>query len=173
VEPERLKDLVLPTIEGRGCELWDLTYTGSSVRVFIDTPGGVDLDLCSEVAKDLRPVLDAAGAPISDLDLEVSSPGAERRLRGREDYLRFIGRRVNLRFRRGGVGYGAEGVVEGPLRSVSEEQLGVETAGGETVQVPVGDLVEARLAVEPFGSERSHPGRAQRRSHRPARRGSP
>jgi ribosome maturation factor RimP len=60
------------------------------LRIFIDRPGGVDLDLCARVTHHLRDLL-------RDYSVEVSSPGPERPLTKPEHYRRFMGRRVRVR----------------------------------------------------------------------------
>src|ERR1700730_18320115 len=144
---EPVRSLVEPAVSSVGCELWDLSLAGPPgrrlLRVYIDAPGGVDLQRCARVSRTLRPVLDDASVGLSDVDLEVSSPGAERRLRGVDDYLRAIGERVNARFSHGD----GEGVVEGTLLQVTDEALLVAGRDGRATAVPLADLQEARLAV--------------------------
>jgi ribosome maturation factor RimP len=153
---DRLRSLVEPAVIASGCELWDVSLAGTPgrrfLRVSIDAPGGVDIERCTRVSRILRPALDEPGRGFSDVDLEVSSPGAERPLRGLDDYLRFIGSRVNLRFRHGD----GEGVVEGPLLQVTDGALLVAGADGRATEVPLADLRQARLAVEFGGDDRPH-----------------
>ena len=60
------------------------------VRIFVDHPEGVDLELCARVTHHLRDLLVAYG-------VEVSSPGPERRLRKLDHYRRYLGRGVRVR----------------------------------------------------------------------------
>jgi ribosome maturation factor RimP len=60
------------------------------LRIFVDRPGGVDLDLCARVTGHLRELL-------VDYGIEVSSPGPERPLTKLDHYRRFLGRRVRVR----------------------------------------------------------------------------
>jgi ribosome maturation factor RimP len=62
------------------------------LRIFVDRPGGVDLDLCARVTNHLRDLL-------TDYGIEVSSPGPERPLTKLDHYRRFVGRRVRVRTR--------------------------------------------------------------------------
>jgi ribosome maturation factor RimP len=62
----------------------------STMRLVIDSPGGVDLNLCERVTNHLRDVLLETG-------LEVSSPGPERPLTKPDHFRRFIGRRARVR----------------------------------------------------------------------------
>ena len=60
------------------------------LRIFVDHPGGVNLDLCARVTNHLRDLL-------VDYGIEVSSPGPERPLSRLEHYQRFLGRRARVR----------------------------------------------------------------------------
>ncbi|HSI79485.1 MAG TPA: ribosome maturation factor RimP [Solirubrobacterales bacterium] len=62
----------------------------ASLRLFIDRPEGVDLELCERVTGHLRDLLES-------WTLEVSSPGAARPLTKPEHYRRFLGRKVRVR----------------------------------------------------------------------------
>src|SRR5215211_6567638 len=65
---------------------------GRLVRLFIDHPQGVSLDLCERVSNHLAPVRERYA-------LEVSSPGTERPLTKPEHFRRFVGRRARVRTR--------------------------------------------------------------------------
>ena len=65
---------------------------GSLVRLFIDHPGGVTLDLCERVTGHLATVREQYA-------LEVSSPGIERPLSKPEHFRRFVGHRARVRTR--------------------------------------------------------------------------
>ena len=60
------------------------------LRVYLDRPGGVDLELCARVTHHLRDLL-------ADYGVEVSSPGPERPLAKLEHYQRHLGRRIRVR----------------------------------------------------------------------------
>ncbi len=71
-------------------ELIALEHAGpETLRLFIDHPDGVGLDLCERVTGQLRELL-------SDYSLEVSSPGLDRPLTKPEHFERFVGRRVKV-----------------------------------------------------------------------------
>jgi ribosome maturation factor RimP len=63
-----------------------------TLRIFLDRPSGVDLELCTRVTQHLRELL-------RDYTVEVSSPGPERPLTKLEHYRRFMGHRVRVRTR--------------------------------------------------------------------------
>jgi ribosome maturation factor RimP len=147
---DRIREVVAAAVAGLDCELWEIGLAGPPghhlLRVYIDAPGGVDIDRCTRVARVLRPLLDDPEVGLADADLEVSSPGAERELRGMPDYLRFIGERVNVRFGHGD----AERVLEGTLLRVTEDALTIAGPSGDSTDVPLRALLAARLAVK-FG----------------------
>lgn len=76
-----------PHVELLLCEL-----NGGTVRIFIDHPDGVDLDLCERVTRALRALRETYG-------LEVSSPGPKRPLTKPAHFRRFVGRRAKIRTR--------------------------------------------------------------------------
>jgi ribosome maturation factor RimP len=65
---------------------------GKLVRLFIDHPKGVTLELCERVTKLLPKVRERYG-------LEVSSPGPERPLSKPDHFRRYVGRRARVRTR--------------------------------------------------------------------------
>jgi ribosome maturation factor RimP len=65
---------------------------GGLVRLFIDHPKGVTLDLCERVTRQLPEVRERYA-------LEVSSPGAQRPLTKPEHFRRYVGRRARVRTR--------------------------------------------------------------------------
>jgi ribosome maturation factor RimP len=65
---------------------------GRLLRVFIDHPQGVTLELCTRVTERLAPLRERFG-------VEVSSPGTERPLTKPEHFRRFVGRRARVRTR--------------------------------------------------------------------------
>ena len=62
------------------------------LRIYIDRPGGVDLELCARVTHHLRDLL-------REYTVEVSSPGPERPLTKLDHFRRYLGRRVRVRTR--------------------------------------------------------------------------
>ena len=94
-----LAEVLESTVHGMGYELVDtqVSQRGRLVRVFLDKAGGVTLDDCADVSRQLSRVLTVEGI---DYDrLEVSSPGLDRPLRGERDFARFAGREVDVRMR--------------------------------------------------------------------------
>ena len=107
---------------------------GGLVRLFIDHPQGVSLDLCERVSNHLTMVRETYA-------LEVSSPGTERPLSKPEHFRRYVGRRARVRTR---------GHHEG-RRSFTGELLGATddavTVAADTgvVSIPYADITRSNL----------------------------
>lgn len=147
----RITELVRPSLAECGVELygaeWDGRNTPPTLRLLIEKPGGVDLDDCALVSHAVAAVLDAHDPISSTYTLEVSSPGAERPLHERDQWVRALGSRVNVRFRSGE----ADTVVEGRLLAVADDGVEVEIRERRnpgSVRVAFADVVAGRLAVE-------------------------
>ena len=81
---EKLRDLLAPTVEAQGFELWGLEHHSqgrhSLLRLYIDAEAGVDVDDCARVSEHVGALLDVEEPISGDYVLEVSSPGVDRRL---------------------------------------------------------------------------------------------
>lgn len=91
-----------PIAEEMGIELVEVQFRQESggwvLRLFIDREqGGVNVDDCASVSRQLAAHLEAEDVIRHAYTLEVSSPGAERPLKRIEDFVRFIGRRVKIK----------------------------------------------------------------------------
>jgi ribosome maturation factor RimP len=100
---ERVNELAEQTAIDHGVELVHAEVAGPEghpiVRVFIDKPGGVTHDDCSDVSHHLGTVLDVEDFIHSAYTLEVSSPGLERGLYKPADYERFAGHLAKIKTR--------------------------------------------------------------------------
>ncbi len=100
---QKLQELVNDTIEAMGFELVGVECQRAgrflTVRLYIDKDGGVTIDDCSDVSRQVSAILDVED-PITDkYNLEVSSPGLDRPLFTLAHYQRFVGRDVVIHLR--------------------------------------------------------------------------
>ena len=91
-----------PVVQKHGCELWDVEYVkepgGWVLRVYIDREGGVSIDHCEAVSRELDTIIDEHEDMITgSYTFEVSSAGAERPLKRPSDFERFIGSLVEVK----------------------------------------------------------------------------
>ena|SRR5579859_7600397 len=146
-----LKELLEPTLNHMGYELYSLDQSGSggrTLRVSIDHAEPITIEDCERVSRVIGPLIDHSDMISGPYDLEVSSPGAERPLRNHQEYERFNGKRVNIRYRTGE----SETVVEGQLVAVDAagiavQALGVRGRAPVIVHIAWSDVVAGRLAV--------------------------
>src|SRR2546421_9532067 len=100
---ERIKEIAEQAAIDHGLELVHAEVAGPEghpvVRVFIDKPGGVTHDDCSEVSSQIDTMLDVEDFIHSAYTLEVSSPGIERGLYKLADYERFAGSSAKIKTR--------------------------------------------------------------------------
>lgn len=98
---EKVSLLAKPVVEGCGCSLWDVEYLREAgswyLRIYIDKPGGVSIDDCERISRELDPILDAEDPIPDSYVFEVGSAGAERELKRPGDFAQFIGSEVEVR----------------------------------------------------------------------------
>lgn len=97
-------ELALPFVQAAGCTLWDVEYVREAgtwfLRIYIDCPGGVNVDQCEAVSRPLSDALDVADPIEGSYVLEVSSAGADRPLKKPEHFAAFLGHEVEVRLYR-------------------------------------------------------------------------
>jgi ribosome maturation factor RimP len=106
----------------------------STMRLVIDRPGGVDLELCERVTGHLRDLLLETG-------LEVSSPGPERPLTKPDHFRRYIGRRARVRTRDE---HDGRHTFTGELVGASDAEITVAADTG-VVSIPYTDINRSNL----------------------------
>jgi ribosome maturation factor RimP len=148
MKSDELAKLLEPTVERLGFELADLEVRlggkGGMVRVFIDRPEGIDLDDCARVSQAVSAILDVEDPVPGNYNLEVSSPGLDRKLTKIEHFQRFEGETVKVQMR-----FPIEGRrrFRGTLVSSDDENIVVEV-DGESHSVPLKTIDTARLVPE-------------------------
>jgi ribosome maturation factor RimP len=115
-----------------------------TLRVFIHRREGVTLDGCAKVSKAIGPVLDDEGLFKGRYYLEVSSPGAERKLRSREDFRIFIGSKARIRIRNS---EGGQKSIEGLIEGLSGGIVTLKQEEGTSFAVPLEDVTGANLCL--------------------------
>ena len=134
-----------PSVERLGYEMSDLEVKlggGHGVlRVFIDKPDGISLDDCEKVSLAISALLDVEDPLPGQYDLEVSSPGLDRKLTKIEHFQRFEGETLKVQMR-----FPIEGRrrFRGTLVSADDENIVVEVDGVPHT-LPVATIDTARL----------------------------
>ncbi|CAA7602542.1 Ribosome maturation factor RimP, C-terminal [Acididesulfobacillus acetoxydans] len=145
---EAVTSLVEPVVHARGLELVDVEYIKEGIhwflRLYIDKEGGADLDDCSEISRAVGDILDEADLIPQAYMLEVSSPGLERPLKKKDDYLRYRGQLVQVFTRENVHGYGE---FSGYLEGMEGEEVILEYQG-EQIRLPYDLIARAHLLVD-------------------------
>jgi ribosome maturation factor RimP len=128
-------------------EVVDVEIRGSpaaTLTVFIDRPGGVDLDLCAAVSEALDEIRERCA-------LEVSSPGLDRRLRKPAHFAAAVGEEVVVRLTAMQDG---RRVFRGILIGAEPDSITVESSG-ERVTLPLAALAKAHVVYD-FAKDGGH-----------------
>lgn len=97
----KTEQLIQPIIDANNFELFDVEYVkeGSDyyLRVYIDKEGGITVDDCQLVSRAFNEILDREDYIVDQYIFEVSSPGLLRPLKKEKDYVRSIGRLIDIK----------------------------------------------------------------------------
>ena len=164
---QKLRGLADQVAKRENCEIYDLEFVGSGIgrilRVFIDRPGkeSVSIDDCSNVSNGLNLLLDVEDIiPGGAYNLEVSSPGLERRLREPPHFRGAVGELAFVRTSSAFADYNTEGETdlglrkqgEGKIVDASDEHFKFEFEG-VIVEIPFEDVEKSNVV---FVDERVH-----------------
>ena len=151
---ETVTELVTPILDERHYELVDAEFVkeGKSwyLRIYIDKPGGINIEECALVS-------DLLGEKLDDCDpdpipqayfLEVSSPGAERPLKKERDYERALNSYIHVSLYQPLEG---NKVYEGTMVDLKPDELTLEymdKTRQKTIVIPRKQIAQARLAIK-------------------------
>ena len=151
---ETVTELVTPILDERHFELVDAEFVkeGKSwyLRIYIDKPGGINIEECALVS-------DLLGEKLDDCDpdsipqayfLEVSSPGAERPLKKERDYERALNSYIHVSLYQPLEG---NKVYEGTMVDLKPDELTLEymdKTRQKTIVIPRKQIAQARLAIK-------------------------
>ena len=145
---DELVELLEPTIERLGYELADLEVKlggkDGVLRVFIDKADGIDLDDCEKVSHAVSALLDVEDPLPGHYNLEISSPGVDRKLTKAEHFQRFMGETVKVQMR-----FPVDGRkrFRGKLEACEDDTIVVEV-DGTSYSLPLATIDTARLVYE-------------------------
>jgi ribosome maturation factor RimP len=158
---DKVREIAQRIADSSGLELVDVDLRGGgkarTLRIFIDKPGGVTHEDCSNFSREASTIFDVEDAvPGGTYTLEVSSPGLDRKLLKASDYERFTGSLVKVMTRDPIAG---NRHFEGRLKSLSNGLLELEllpdkkkkdeTAdSGTHVEIELGNIEKANLVPE-------------------------
>src|SRR3990172_4066350 len=145
---EKVSSLVMPILDKAGMQLVDLEYrkegSGWVLRLFIDREGGVTLDDCVDISREVDAVLDAEDIIHREYNLEVSSPGLNRPLKKEADFKRFAGKLAKIKTFEA---IGASKNFKGRIESCEEGMVALNV-DGVTHRIPLSKIAKANLEIE-------------------------
>ena len=97
----KVEDLVTPKIEKLGYEVYDVEYVKEGknyfLRIYIDSPKGIDINDCEKVNNEIMDLLDEADYIKEQYFLYILSPGIEKILRKDKHLKNNIGTEINIK----------------------------------------------------------------------------
>ena len=145
----RTEELIVPVTERMGFELVDVEYIKEGgtwyLRAYIDKEGGITVNDCEAVAKEMNVLLDREDFIGESYIFEVSSPGLGRPLKKEKDFARSIGREVEIRTYRA-IGQSKE--FYGVLSAYDENTVTIEQENGGNMTFQKSDIALIRLAFQ-------------------------
>ena len=141
----QVRQLAEPACAAEGLELIHVEFQsetrGRILRLYIDKVGGVTLDNCADLSRQISDLLDVCLEELGSYSLEVSSPGVERPLGKISDFDRFSGQTVKIRTFEP---INDQKNFTGILTGISEGLVTL-SMGEKTVAIPYDDINKARL----------------------------
>ena len=145
---KRVEALIAPIVAEKNFELVDVEFVKEGpnwyLRVFVDKEGGVSIDDCELISKALEKILDENDPIEQAYFLEISSPGIDRPLKRKEDFIKFNGEVIDIKLYKP-----FEGSKEYTGRLKAYDDDGTVTIETEEKEVSFAkkDVASVRLAV--------------------------
>lgn len=145
---ESIEELVTPITEENRLELVDVEYKKEGkdwfLRIFIDKEGGVTVDDCTRVSREIEDLIDVEEVVPTSYVLEVSSPGLERPLKKEKDFLRFKGKRAHVTTY---TPIHEQKNFKGTIRDFQKDILFLDI-DSQSVEIPKNQIAKAKLEIE-------------------------
>jgi ribosome maturation factor RimP len=143
---QELEESIKLAVEGCGVDLYDIAMAKEHklniLRVYITSKDGVNLDQCAHVSRMISPLLDIHEPMNGKYNLEVSSPGIERKLKTLYHFTCSIGSDVKIKE------YSSK-VSKGKLLEVSEDGIiTIEDVDKNKVEIKFDDILSAATYYE-------------------------
>jgi ribosome maturation factor RimP len=146
---EKIRLLLAPILESMGLSLWEMEFQRQGphwlLRIYIDREsGGVTLNDCEVVSRDLGAALDVEDIIPHAYTLEVSSPGLDRTLSKPEHFVRFAGSMVKVKVFQP---INGEKVFRGKLLGMADDTVRVELETAAVLEIALSNITKASLEV--------------------------
>ncbi len=145
----KTESLIMPILDRMNFELVDVEYVKEGgtwyLRAYIDKEGGITVNDCEDVAREMNVLLDEEDFIPDAYVFEVSSPGLGRPLKKEKDYIRNMGKELEIRT------YKAINRCKefyGLLRAYDKDTVTIETEDGETIIFNKSEIALIRQAID-------------------------
>ena len=144
--PEQIEKIILPLAEKENVEIVDIEYVRENgeniLRIYIDSPEGVNLDLCTKMSHLFGSELDKRDPIKEHYILEISSPGIDRILKKEKDFFRFIGLCIKVKI---AMAINNQKNFKGKLVSVGNNKIVVEDVTSGIVEIEISNIAKAQV----------------------------
>ena len=145
----RTEELITPILDRMNFKLVDVEYVKEGgtwyLRAYIDKEGGITVNDCEAVAREMNEILDREDFVEDSYVFEVSSPGLGRPLKKEKDYIRSMGKEVEIRTYRA---INREKEFYGILSAYDENTVTIKTEDGTEMTFEKSDIALIRLAFD-------------------------
>ncbi|MCU6761359.1 Ribosome maturation factor RimP [uncultured Roseburia sp.] len=145
----KTEELILPITDKYQFELVDVEYVKEGgtwyLRAYIDKEGGITVDDCELVSREANELLDEQEYIEDSYIFEVSSPGLGRPLKKEKDYIRSMGKELEIRTYRA---FNKQKEFYGILKAYDDKTVTIENQDGEEQLFQKSDIALIRLAFD-------------------------
>lgn len=125
-----LEESIEIAVQGCGALVYDIVTLKENdmniFRVYVTSKDGISLDKCAEISRMISPILDIEEPMNGKYNLEVSSPGIERKLKKTQHYKASIGEKIKLKdFNKD--------TIKGELIFADDSEIKIKTEHGEEI----------------------------------------
>ncbi len=145
----RTEELITPILDRMNFELVDVEYVKEGgtwyLRAYIDKEGGITVNDCEAVAREMNEILDREDFVEDSYVFEVSSPGLGRPLKKEKDYVRSMGKELEIRTYRA---INRQKEFYGILTGYTEDTVTIQPEEGEALTFQKNEIALIRLAFD-------------------------
>lgn len=145
----KTEELILPILEEYNFELVDVEYVRSGsdwyLNVYIDKDGGITIDDCEKVSRRMNDILDREDYISDPYTFVVSSPGLDRPLKKEKDYVRNMGKLIEIHTYRT---IDKQKQFVGILTAYDDESVTIQDDSGSEITIQRQDISVIRQAID-------------------------
>lgn len=146
IKKKILQEKIAETAEKYGCLLVDVIFRGSQnipvVEIYIDNEKGVNIELCSDVSREINDIIESEELLPANFRLDVSSPGVDRPLKFIQQFQKHQNRNFEVEYSVGEV----KNNLKGKLININGEKLIFESGKSE-IEIDFNSITKAKVLI--------------------------